>query len=219
MVDRIHMAQKKTIYSFIGLPASGKGTQAAILAKKLGLKIVGMGDLIRETMAGDLSDPFVAEIKKRYDAGTPQPDSVAIDLVKNYLAALETGVILDNFPLTAGQSEFLDKFLNIHSDWDFVLLYIKVDPETAIKRVTTRKVCSECGSVYGATDEMICEKCGGALIVRTDDNEDIMRTRIEHYLPKIRETLAYFADKDFKVFDIGGEGTVEEVAEELQSKL
>lgn len=213
------MNENKTIYSFIGLPASGKGTQAQLLAEKLGIKIVGMGDLIRETISSGVDDPFVAEIKKRYDEGIPQPDSVAIDLVKQLLENLQDSVIFDNFPMTQGQSEFLDTFIDSHSDWKFKIIYIKVDPETAIHRVTTRKICSECKTVYGAIDEMICEKCGGALIVRSDDNEDVMRTRIGHYLPKIKEVVDYFAQKDSIVVEIDGTKTVSEVQKEIENRI
>ena len=84
----------KTIYSFIGLPASGKGTQSAILANKLGTEIVGMGDLIREEMKKDSNDPFVAMVISRYNEGTPQPDEVVVKLLQNYLETSTKDVIL-----------------------------------------------------------------------------------------------------------------------------
>lgn len=212
-------SNKQIIYSFIGLPASGKGTQASILAEKEGIKVIGMGDLIRAAIDGDINDPFVAEIKSRYDKGVPQPDSVAIDLVKKYLGSLENGIIFDNFPFTAGQALFLEDFIKDNSKWDHKVIYINLDPESAIKRVTSRKICSECGTIYGATDEMICEKCGGSLVVRADDNEETVRTRIGHYLPKIREVIDFYTERNIPIIEVNGEKSIEAVTKEIFSKL
>lgn len=210
---------KQIIYSFIGLPASGKGTQASILAEKEGIKVIGMGDLIRSAIDGDVNDPFIAEIKNRYDKGVPQPDGVAIDLVKKYLNSLDNGIIFDNFPFTTGQANFLEEFIKDNNEWSHKVIYINLDPETAIKRVTSRKICSECGTIYGATDEMICEKCGGSLIVRADDNEETARTRIEHYLPKIREVIEFYAERGIPVIEVDGEKSIDDVTKEIFSKL
>jgi len=213
---------KKTIYSFIGLPASGKGTQAKLLAEKLGVaKPIGIGDLVREVIDTDSTDPFVVEIKERYNAGTPQPDSVAIDLLEKKLNAVNSDIILDNFPFTTGQAKFLEDYVASHEEMfnNPVIIYIKVDPDTAIRRTTLRKVCSECGQIFAATDDMICEKCGGSLIVRSDDNVETVRTRIEHYLPKINEVIDYLKNSDWKVAEINGETTPAEVSKEIANEL
>ncbi|MDO8444472.1 MAG: nucleoside monophosphate kinase [bacterium] len=213
------MSKLKTIYSFIGLPASGKGTQAAILAKKLGAKVIGIGDLIRTTIDADNDDPFVVEIRDRYNKGIPQPDSVAIDLVKSYLAHIDSDVIFDNFPFSVGQSKFIDDYIGDNPRWQIIIMYLELDPETVIKRITSRKICASCGTIYESSDEMICEKCGGALIVRSDDNEDVARTRIGQYLPKIKEVLTFFEQKNGKVIRIDGEKSIEEVSREITEKL
>jgi len=212
----------KKIYSFVGLPASGKGTQAYIFAKRLGtITPIGMGELIREVIASDSKDPFVQEIKTRYDKGIPQPDSVVIDLVRKKLEDTKTDLILDSFPFTRGQAQFLESYLEEKSSFfhDLVIVYIKISPETAIKRATTRKVCSDCNEIYAETDEMICEKCGGALVVRSDDNVDTVKTRIEHYLPKINEVLDFYRQNGKKIIEIDGEKSVIDVSTEIEAKL
>lgn len=211
----------KTIYSFIGLPASGKGTQSAILAEKLGVSIVGMGDLIREEMKKDSSDPFVAAIIGRYNTGTPQPDDVAVKLLENYLESSAKDVILDNFPLTEGQAKFLSDYLSKHNEWQGpIVIYINLDPEIAIKRAITRKICSNCKAVYGAMDDIDkCTKCGGELIIRSDDNEEVMRKRIGHYVPMIDETINYYKSIDGTIIEIDGTKTVPEVTAEVEEKL
>jgi len=213
------MNKNKTIYSFIGYPASGKGTQAAILAKKIQAKVIGIGDLIRETIENGGGDPFVVEIKKRYDEGTPQPDEVAIDLVTKYLGTIDGDVIFDNFPFSHGQAEFIKSYIAKHQEWQIVVIYIELDPETAIDRATSRKICSGCGTIYEATDEMICEKCGGSLVVRTDDNEETVRARISQYSPKIDEVIRYFENHGDKIIKIDGEKTIEQVSAEITEKL
>lgn len=213
------MLNTKTIYSFIGLPASGKGTQAAILANKLGAKVIGIGDLIRTTIDADNDDPFVVEIRDRYNKGIPQPDSVAIDLVKSYLAQIDSDVIFDNFPFSVGQSKFITDYIGDNPNWQIIIIYLELDPETVIKRIISRKICASCGTIYESSDEMICEKCGGSLVVRADDNEDVARTRIEQYLPKIKEVLTYFAEKKGKVVRIDGEKSIKEVSSQLAEKI
>lgn len=216
------MDNPKTIYSFIGLPASGKGTQADFLAKKLRVDSpIGMGELIREVISSDSTDPFVQEIKSRYDKGIPQPDSVAIDLLHRKLDNSKNDIVLDNFPFTEEQARFLVTYLEDQKSFfhNLIVVYIKINPETAIKRATTRKICSDCGEIYAATDEMICEKCGGALIVRTDDNVDTIKVRIDHYLPKINEVLSYYRQHNKKVIEIDGEKSVADVSSEIEANI
>jgi len=213
------MQNTKIIYSFIGLPASGKGTQAALLAKKLGAKVIGIGDLIRTTIDANNDDPFIVEIRDRYNKGVPQPDSVAIDLVKKYLVHIDSDVIFDNFPFSLGQSQFITDFITENTNWKIIIIYLELEPETVIKRIISRKICVSCGTIYESSDEMICEKCGGSLIVRSDDNEDIARTRIGQYLPKIKEVINYFESKSGKIIRIDGEKSVSEVSAEITEKL
>lgn len=211
----------KSIYVFLGLPASGKGTQAKILAESKDMRVVSAGDLIREIMASSTEDPFVLEIKKRYEAGTPQPDEVVVDLFRKFLDESDKSVVLDNFPFSPGQADFLDKYLAENKDkWAGLnIIYIKLDPETAIKRAISRKICTSCGAIYGMTDDMICEKCGGSLMVRSDDNEDTMRNRISHYLPRLNELVDYYNKINQKIIEIDGSKSVSEVTSLIEAKI
>ncbi len=216
------METKKIIYVFLGLPASGKGTQAKILADKENLKMVSAGDLIREIIAGSTKDPFVAEIKKRYDAGIPQPDEVVVDLFDKFLTEATTSVILDNFPFSLGQAEFLQSYIQRnHDKWGgLVIVYINLDPKAAIKRAISRKICTSCGMIYGPIEDMVCEKCGGALVVRSDDNEETMRVRISHYLPRLNELVQYYSGGSAaKLVEIDGSKTISEVTAIIDKKI
>jgi len=211
------MTSKHTIYCFLGLPASGKGTQASLFAEKRNIaKVLGIGQMVRDHINTSDTDPFLLDIKKRYDAGIPQPDEVIIDLVRDELKNTGSDVIFDNFPFSRGQAEFLIEYMKSNPIWQGpTIFYINVSPEVALKRVTMRKICADCGKVYGATDEMICESCGGSLIVRTDDNIETMEERLSHYQPRLRELIEVLNNAQIKVVEVNGEGSVAEIAAEI----
>jgi len=211
---------KKT-YSFIGLPASGKGTQARIFAEKHNLDLIGMGDLIRAAIEEnqDENDPFINEIKKRYEDGVPQPDEVAFDLLTKKLPTLKKdGVAFDNFPFTDKQAKLLIDFLN-KNKWELpIIIHIKLDPETTVERIAHRKICPQCNRIYNKKNITVCDDCGIALVSRADDNEETARTRVEHYVPKINGLLEYYKDKG-RILEVNGEKSIEEVALEIEKKI
>lgn len=210
----------RKIYSFIGLPASGKGTQARIFAEKHDLDLIGMGDLIRAAIEEnkDDKDPFILEIKKRYDAGVPQPDDVAFDLLKKKLSTLnKDGAVFDNFPFTVKQAELLVSFAK-ENGWGLpVLIYIKLDPETTIERIAHRKICPQCNRIYNKKDITVCEDCGVALVSRADDNEETARKRIEHYVPKINELVEYYREIG-AIIEVDGEPSIEKVTIQIEKE-
>lgn len=221
MKDIKNMPKKnsKVIFSFLGLPASGKGTQANILAKRYDLNIVGGGDLIRRAMENHESKEAV-EIKARYDQGIPQPDRVIIKLMKRYLSHTSQGVIIDNFPFSIRQAKFLTKYVDEHPNQNFKVVYFKIEPETAIKRVTTRKICKNCGEIYGGDSNVSqCAKCGTELTVRSDDNAETMAKRIQLAYPRLKKVLKYYALNEIPVIEINAERTVAEIARELEDKI
>jgi adenylate kinase len=208
----------KTIYSFIGLPASGKDTQAKLLAQENHLPITGIGDLVRKMKDTESSDPEIVEAKKRYNAGDPLTDEMAVRLLGNFLKTTETDVIVTNFPLTLNQAHFLDKLI-LGNNWSGpILFYVKITPETAIKRATTRKICSSCGEIFPNFPEDICTKCGGKLISRADDSEEVARNRVNQWLPNVTAVADYYTSKG-QTFEIDGEKSIEEVSREINKKL
>jgi len=214
------MELKKKIYSFIGLPASGKGTQARVFAESHNLDLIGMGDLIRAAIEEnkDTNDPFIVEIKKRYDAGTPQPDEIAFDLLKRKLSTLsKDGAVFDNFPFTVRQAELLLSFVK-ENNWDLpVLFYIALDPESTVERIAHRKICPQCNRIFSRKDITVCEDCGVALISRADDNEETAKKRIQHYMPKINELVKYYREIG-TVIEIDGEPSIEEVTIQIEKE-
>lgn len=208
---------KKKIYCFIGLPASGKGTQAEIFAKKKGFNRIGIGDIVREAMETNEDLELRKRFTERYNKGLLQPDEEVFPLIKYRLDNIkENGVVFDNFPFNLGQSDFLLDYIKENA-WDKpIIIYINVNPESAIKRISSRRVCPKCKAVY--TGRETCQKCGTKLISRSDDNEKTARTRIQNYMPNIEEVVSRFK-KNGTIYEIDGEPSVEKVKEEIESKV
>lgn len=210
---------QKIIYSLLGLPASGKGTQADILSSKFGgVEVIGIGDLIRATIEKDPDDPFVKSIEQRYDKGVPQPDGIVIDLVERYLSVEHDKVIFDNFPFSIEQAKFMIEFAN-KSGSELRLIYIKISPDDAIRRIAQRKICADCGEIADGNDGMICDKCGGSLVVRSDDNEETVKKRIELYTPRIDEVTKFYRENNIQIIEIDGTKSVDEVSKEIDQNI
>lgn len=206
---------KKVIFSFLGLPASGKGTQSEEFAKRKGLPLISIGDLIREEIeeAGERHSK-IEDIIYRYESGIPQEDDVIFDLIQKKMKKIQKGVVFDNFPFSKRQAELLEQL--IESDgWEKpVLIYINIDPETSYSRILDRKICPICNSVYGE-GETICPNCKSTLIRRTDDNKETLSKRIDFYVPRIKEMLEFF-NKYGVVHNIDGEPSIAEVTKQVE---
>ncbi|MFA6963694.1 MAG: nucleoside monophosphate kinase [Patescibacteria group bacterium] len=208
---------KKTIYSFLGLPGSGKGTQAELFLKEIGADLfISVGTLIREYMARNEDSDYARAVKERYDSGEPQPDDVAIKLLSDYLHEATGTIILDNFPFGRGQAEFLLNFIKENPEWAGpVVIYIKIKPETSLARIAGRLTCTQCGGTYDSSVRGNCPKCGTILETRADDESEIVKNRLSFYIPKMEEVIDYLRQENVKLFEIDGERSVEAIALEL----
>lgn len=205
---------KKVIFSFLGLPASGKGTQSETFAKRKDLKLISIGDLIREEIESEEEKHSkIDDIKDRYETGVPQEDDVIFDLIRKKMKKIEKGVVFDNFPFSERQAELLEELIETDGWEKPVLIYIDIDPKTAYTRIMNRKICPLCNKVYGV-GETVCPECGQELVQRSDDNEETLANRIELYQPRIEEMLEFFK-KYGVVHDIDGEPSIEEVTREV----
>lgn len=207
----------KKIYAFIGLPASGKGTQAMKFAEKNSFVHISIGDLVRETIKGDQNDPIVKRVVKLYSEGKPVDDDIVIDLIEEATKDIKTGIVFDNFPFTENQAKKLDEFAEENLYINPKIIYIEITPESAIARISKRKVCPDCKSIYN-NSEIVCPKCGATLIVRSDDNEETVRKRIEEYYPRIKTIVDIYSKKD-SVIKINGEQSIEDVSKEIEEKI
>lgn len=207
------------VYTFLGLPASGKGTQAEILAKKINASIVAGGDMVREEIVNcDLSDPFCKAIKKRYDEGIPQPNEIMADLIKKKLQNLNNNIIFDNYPFNKVQSNTFRVLLKEIRIENPILVVIEISAEESIKRITLRKICADCGKIFKDQDIDMCDKCQGPLISRADDNAETVAKRIKKYIPSIEEVKKEYP-KFGRVVIINGKQSIKDVSIELFKKV
>lgn len=193
----------------LGAPGAGKGTQAAKLVEKYGYAHISTGDMLRAAVKNQT--PLGLEAKKYMDAGDLVPDEVVIGLVKERLQDEDTkaGFILDGFPRTSTQAVALDSELaSLDRPLDAALL-VDVDKEVIVKRLTSRRMCRDCGYI-GSDKDAKCPKCGGEMYQRDDDNEATVRNRLDVYENSTAPLIDYYRGCDLLI-EIDGDRDPEAV--------
>ena len=190
----------------LGAPGAGKGTQAKRIEVDYGWPQVSTGDILRA--ARKAGTPLGKEAAGYMDLGGLVPDDLVVSLVKERLQDddLKGGFVLDGFPRTVGQAEALAS-LGVEID---MALDIEVDDEELVKRLTGRLTCSKCGAMFHKLfllpkQEGICDKCGGALIQRADDNHETVRNRLAVYKEQTAPLIRFYEEQG-KLFKIDGTG-------------
>jgi adenylate kinase len=205
-----------------GLPGSGKGTQAEKIAEKLGLIHISSGQLIRDALKSENESEFIKQVRERYNAGVVQPDEVALKLIEEKIDTLpeETGVIFDSFPINLSQAKLLESLVDKYHFQHPVFVMLSITSGEAIKRLSTRKVCIDCGAPYIDKENTLtsCQKCGGKLVTRSDDEESVVRKRIENYLPLLNDLSAYY-EKQGRLITIDGQKSIDQVFEDILAAL
>lgn len=160
----------------LGAPGSGKGTASEVLKHHFSIPHISTGDIFRAAMAKETELGLLA--KSFIDFGNLVPDDVTIKLVEERILEddCKNGFILDGFPRTVAQAEKLTEIIDLD-----MVIYFDVDMDIALKRLLSRRVCSQCGAIYNALyyDKSTCNECGGQLFIRKDDNEETIRQRFE----------------------------------------
>jgi adenylate kinase len=181
---------------FLGPPASGKGTQVSMLAAHAGLPAVVTGEMLRRAAHAGTAAGLAA--KEYMDRGDLVPDLVLNRLVSETLedTAYDSGFILDGYPRTLDQAEFLTAYLKGREVPLTDAVAIEVPHEALVRRQAGRLVCKACGRVYNRhylppPSEGACA-CGGSLYQREDDSEAIIRTRLEVYAMSTAPLIEYF---------------------------
>ena len=178
-----------------GAPGSGKGTYASRLQAKLGVDVIAMGDIFREIMKEETE--FGKKVRGYVEKGLLIPDDIVVNVLKQRLAKTSRGrgFILDGYPRTLEQAEALEKIAKID-----VIILLMVPDWIIIERLSTRRICKNCGTVYNTRFlkpkvDMICDKCGGPLYQRPDDNPEVIKKRIEVYNEQTRPIVQFFREK------------------------
>lgn len=208
---------------FLGAPGAGKGTQASLISKKLGIPHISTGDIFREAVSKGTE--LGKKAKEYMDRGELVPDEIVIGIVKERILQedCKNGFVLDGFPRTVAQAEALDSVLKEMGkkiDWVFNVV---VSEDEVVKRLSGRRTCKNCGAVYHIVynppaKDNVCDACGGELYQRDDDREETVRNRIQVYAEKTAPLIDYYKSKGVLV-DINGELSVEEVTKEIEKYL
>jgi adenylate kinase len=179
-----------------GAPGSGKGTYATRLQAKLGVEIISMGDIFREIMKQETA--LGKKVKGYVENGLLVPDKIVTEVLKKRLASIPKGkgFILDGYPRTVEQAKALKKVTKID-----VVILLTVPDWIIIERLSTRRICKNCGDVYNTRFlkpkvDMICDKCGGPLYQRSDDIPDVIKKRIGVYEEQTKPILQFFREGD-----------------------
>ncbi|WP_339220148.1 adenylate kinase [Paenibacillus sp. FSL W7-1332] len=208
---------------FMGPPGAGKGTQAENIVNEFGIPHISTGDAFR--LAIKQGTPIGIKAKEFMDQGLLVPDDVTIGIVEERLqqSDCEKGFLLDGFPRTLSQAEALNDILaRLNTGLDHVI-NLKVDREKLLARLTGRRICKNCGSTYHVIfnppkQEGICDKCGGELYQRSDDNEESVGIRLDEYINKTAPLLTFYENKGL-LRQIDGDQEIDAVSTQIASIL
>ena len=206
-----------------GAPGAGKGTYSSRLKAKLGVEVIAMGDIFRENLKADT--PLGKKVKSYVEKGLLVPDDIVIDVLKKRLSEVPKGkgFILDGYPRTIEQAETLEGIAKI----DVILLQMVPD-WIIIERLSSRRICNNCGAVYNIRFlkpkvEGICDKCGGPLYQRSDDRPEVIKQRLQVYQEQTSPLLRYYKEKNvpfivssITALDTPPESIVEKMIKELK---
>jgi adenylate kinase len=207
----------------MGLPGAGKGTQAEKIVEKYGIPHISTGDMFRAAIKE--STELGLQAKSFMDSGNLVPDEVTIGIVRERLSKEDCaeGFLLDGFPRTVAQAEALEDILSdLHKNINFVI-NIDVDQEFLMERLTGRRICKSCGSTYHLVfnppiKDDVCDRCGGELYQRADDNAETVQNRLEVNQKQTKPLLDFYEDKGY-LRNINGQQDIRKVFDELDQLL
>lgn len=191
----------------MGLPGAGKGTQAEKIVEKYSIPHISTGDMFRAAIKDGTELGIKA--KSYMDQGNLVPDEVTIGIVRERLGKddCSKGFLLDGFPRTVAQADALQQILTDLDRKLDAVLNIEVNPEILLARLTGRRICKDCGATYHLVfnppaKSGVCDKCGGELYQRSDDNEETVGNRLEVNIEQSKPLLDFYNELGLvKTFD------------------
>lgn len=207
----------------LGPPGAGKGTQAARITGSLGVPHISTGDILRGNVREGTE--LGVRAKSYMDAGDLVPDELIIAMVGDRLTEDDAadGFLFDGFPRTVGQAEALDTLLADQNRPLDAVVELDVDHEEVVRRLTGRRTCAGCGRIWHVEFDPpaspdVCDACGGELTQRADDDEAVVRNRLEVYREQTEPLSAYYAEQGL-LRTIDALGEVAEVTARIEAVL
>jgi adenylate kinase len=207
----------------MGLPGAGKGTQAEKIIDKYAIPHISTGDMFRAAIKEETELGLKA--KSFMDKGELVPDEVTIGIVRERLSKddCKNGFLLDGFPRTVAQAEALENILSsLGKRLDYVI-NIEVDREILTERLTGRRICENCGATYHLVfnppkTEGVCDKCGGPLYQRSDDNAETVGNRLDVNMKQTRPLLDFYEEKGY-LRNVNGQQDIHQVFADIDQLL
>lgn len=207
----------------LGAPGAGKGTQAKMLIEKYKIPQISTGDILRKAVAD--GTPLGKEAKVIMDQGGLVSDKIVLGLVEERLKQPDTqgGFILDGFPRNTAQAEALDQILTTNGIPLTVALNIDVDMNDLLKRLTGRRTCKSCQQMYNVhfsapKKDGLCDKCGGELFQRDDDQEATIKKRLDVYTQSTAPLIDYYSKKNI-MKTVQGVGSINDIFNKVAAVL
>jgi len=208
---------------FLGPPGAGKGTQAREVSRHFSIPQISTGDILREALRNQT--PLGLAAKAKMEAGELVPDEIVCGIVEERISQPDCreGFILDGFPRTLAQAQFVDRMLQAKGKGEPLVIDIKVDEDLLLKRLTGRRICPLCGEIYNVyfnppKVDGLCDKDGGKLWQRPDDEEDAIRQRLVEYEMQTRPLIDYYRKKGL-LKEVDGNREPESITKELIDSL
>jgi adenylate kinase len=180
----------------MGPPGAGKGTQAARLARARGVPAISTGDMMREAVKA--GSPMGLAAKRSMDAGELVDDETMIGIVRDRLLRPDTaaGFVLDGFPRTVVQAKALDRIMGDRGKGGLVVVDVVVPEDELVRRLAGRRICAACGTnADPAQHGAVCARCGGALVTRADDRQEVVLERLRVYRRETAAVVDYYRER------------------------
>ena len=203
----------------LGAPGAGKGTQAAELSKRLSIPTISTGNILRQAIKDGTEVGL--QVKSLLDAGKFAPDDLIMQILSERLAQsdCQQGYILDGVPRTLAQAEALTK---AGIEFDHVIS-LEVADEDIQERMSGRRACTACGATYHVKtmppkQEGVCDSCGGALVLRTDDAPETVRNRLEVYHAQTEPLKDYYGKRGL-LREVPGNGDIDGITAKVMEAM
>lgn len=215
------MKNTPSVIVIMGLPGSGKGTQAQKIAEKFQLKYLATGDIVRDFIKQDSAT--ARQAKNLYQSGKLLPDELVTQMLEEQIKKVGGNrFIFDGFPRSPGQARGLEKIIKDFKLAQPLVLYLRICEKTVVDRLSKRFICPRCKSIFYPKSkgffEKICPKCQVALVQRADDRPQAIKQRILESKNKLDPVLKFYKEKG-QLIIINGEPPVPEVTKEIFKKL
>jgi adenylate kinase len=203
----------------LGMPGAGKGTQAREISREFGVPEISTGAILREAV--EEGTPLGLSVQPIMESGELVPDHLVAALVEERIGRPDCarGFVLDGFPRNLDQASFLDRLLQARNWGAVQALYVHVDPGVLFKRLTGRRECPSCGSIYNVylnspRQPGVCDKDGTRLIQRKDDSEEAIRIRFKEFESQTRPLIEYYRARNL-LYEVDGSREPRSVTDQI----